>query len=104
MPASRHATAASTAYSRKIVGSLYVKATLRHPSRAAVAAISSGDAASASVSISRDFEISQFWQKRQPRLQPAEFFTPDFVTNSLLMKAATGTTHNLKEFSIPLKD
>ena len=31
----------------------------------------SGDAWSASVSISFDFEMSQFWQKRQARLHPA---------------------------------
>ena len=31
----------------------------------------SGEAASASVSIWRDFEMSQFWQKRHARLQPA---------------------------------
>jgi len=28
-------------------------------------------AASASVSVSRDLEMSQFWQNRQPRLHPA---------------------------------
>ena len=33
--------------------------------------MASGDAASASVSISFDLEMSQFWQKRQARLQPA---------------------------------
>jgi hypothetical protein len=48
-----------------------VKATLAHPSVCAAAAIASGEAASASVSSSRDFEMSQFWQKRQARLQPA---------------------------------
>jgi hypothetical protein len=48
-----------------------VKATLAQPSASAAAAISPGDAASASVSISRDFEMPQFWQKRQQRLQPA---------------------------------
>jgi hypothetical protein len=31
----------------------------------------SGEASSASVSISRDLEMSQFWQNLQPRLQPA---------------------------------
>ena len=70
-PARVAGVAVSTAYSRKMTGSLYVKATLRQPSRSAVAAISSGDAASASVSISRDFEMSQFWQNRHARLQPA---------------------------------
>src|SRR5216684_8780456 len=71
MPFSRHACATSTAYSRKMTGSLYVKATLRHPSSSALEAICPGLAASASVSIWRDFDMSQFWQKRQPRLQPA---------------------------------
>ncbi len=33
--------------------------------------MASGEAASARVSISRDLEMSQFWQKRQARLQPA---------------------------------
>ena len=33
--------------------------------------MASGDAASASVSISRDLEMSQFWQNRHARLQPA---------------------------------
>ncbi len=31
----------------------------------------SGEAASARVSVSRDLEMSQFWQKRQARLHPA---------------------------------
>src|SRR5262252_10931290 len=30
-----------------------------------------GEAASARVSVSRDLEMSQFWQNRQPRLHPA---------------------------------
>jgi len=59
------------AYSRKMTGSLYVKATLRQPDPLAASAMSSGEAASARVSHSRDLEMSQFWQKRQPRLQPA---------------------------------
>ena len=71
MPRSRHASATSIAYSMKITGSLYVNATLRQPSCSAVRAIVSGDAASARVSISLDLEMSQFWQKRQARLQPA---------------------------------
>src|SRR5271166_2503880 len=54
-----------------MTGSLYVKATLRHPSRSAAAAMVSGEAASASVSVSRDLEMSQFWQNLQVRLQPA---------------------------------
>src|SRR5919108_3982042 len=71
MPRSRQASATSIAYSRKIVGSLYVNATLVQPSDAAASAIASGEAASASVSISFDLEMSQFWQNRQARLQPA---------------------------------
>jgi hypothetical protein len=50
---------------------LYVKATLRQPSARAARAMVSGAAASASVSISRDFEMSQFWQNLHERLQPA---------------------------------
>ena len=38
---------------------------------AEAAASASGDAASARVSTSFDLEMSQFWQKRQARLQPA---------------------------------
>src|SRR3954470_3884777 len=71
MPRPWHASAASIAYSAKITGSLYVKATLRHPFACAACAIASGDAASISVSISRDFEMSQFWQNLHARLQPA---------------------------------
>ena len=70
-PVARQARATSIAYSMKTTGSLYVNATLRQPSSAADAAMRSGDAESASVSISRDFEMSQFWQNRQARLQPA---------------------------------
>ena len=54
-----------------MVGSLYVKATLRQPSSTAAVAMASGEAASASVSISFDLEMSQFWQKRHARLHPA---------------------------------
>jgi hypothetical protein len=48
-----------------------VKATLSQPSARAARAIVSGAAQSASVSISRDLLMSQFWQNRQARLQPA---------------------------------
>jgi hypothetical protein len=48
-----------------------VNATLAHPSRSAASAMSSGMALSARVSMSRDFEMSQFWQNLQVRLQPA---------------------------------
>src|SRR5919197_6764254 len=71
IPRARQASATSIAYSRKMTGSLYVNATLAQPSRAAASAISSGEAASASVSSSRDFEMSQFWQNLHARLQPA---------------------------------
>jgi len=42
-----------------------LNATLQHSSRRAASAMAAGVAASASVSTSRDFEISQFCQKRQ---------------------------------------
>src|SRR4051812_46533494 len=71
MPASRHASAASMAYSAKITGSLYVNATLRQPDAFAAWAIASGLAASISRSMSRDLEMSQFWQNLHARLQPA---------------------------------
>src|SRR5687767_7624880 len=71
MPRSRQASATSMAYSMKITGSLYVNATDRQPSRCASAASVSGEAAADRVSISRDLEMSQFWQNRQARLQPA---------------------------------
>src|SRR5262252_6630345 len=71
MPSARQASAASIAYSAKITGSLYVYATLLHPYACAVIAIVSGDAWSISVSISRDLEISQFWQNLHARLHPA---------------------------------
>ena len=48
-----------------------MKATLRQPSASAARAIVSGVARSASVSISRDLLMSQFWQNEQVRLQPA---------------------------------
>src|ERR1700736_3718567 len=44
---------------------------LAHPSRSAAAASSLGLARSASVSISRDLLMSQFWQNLQAKLQPA---------------------------------
>ena len=48
-----------------------MNATLRQPSASAAVASPAGDAASARVSISRDFEMSQFWQNLHARLQPA---------------------------------
>src|SRR6187200_638155 len=45
-------------------------ATLRHARRTAASAMSSGPAASDSRSISRDFEMSEFWQNRHARLCP----------------------------------
>src|SRR5215210_659284 len=71
IPRSWQASATSAAYSQKIVGSLYVKATLRQPISSAARARSSGVARSASVSVSRDLEMSQFWQNLHARLQPA---------------------------------
>jgi hypothetical protein len=59
------------AYSWKITGSLYVNATLRQPRRSAAAAMVSGVAASMRRSMARAFEMLQFWQNRQVRLQPA---------------------------------
>src|SRR5882757_3999956 len=71
MPRERHASAASIAYSMNTTGSLYVNAMLAQPNLTAASARSSGLALSASVSISRDFDMSQFWQNLQARLQPA---------------------------------
>ena len=48
-----------------------MKATLAQPARAAASATPAGDAAADSAWSSLAFEMSQFWQKRQPRLQPA---------------------------------
>src|SRR5690349_1014299 len=59
------------AYSAKITGSLYVKATLRQPEAFAASAMPSGDAESINRSMSRDLEMSQFWQNLHARLQPA---------------------------------
>ena len=49
----------------KINAAAHLNATLQHSSRRAASAMAAGVAASASVSTSRDFEISQFCQKRQ---------------------------------------
>ena len=48
-----------------------MKATLAAPLARAASAIRSGEATSSSRSISRLFEMSQFWQNLQARLQPA---------------------------------
>src|SRR5262245_59552 len=61
----------SLAYSATITGSAEVKAALLQPSSSAGGAIASGEAWSASRSMSRDLEMSQFWQNLQARLQPA---------------------------------
>src|SRR5437868_1195089 len=71
IPRSWQASATSAAYSQKMVGSLYVKATLRQPISSATRARWAGVARSASVSVSRDLEMSQFWQNLHARLQPA---------------------------------
>ena len=64
-----------------------MKATDLHPSSPAARAIVSGVAWSASVSISRDFEMSWFWQNLQPRLQPA---VPKLSTLEPGKKCASG--------------
>ncbi len=61
----------SIAYSWNTTGSLYVNAMLLQPSALATRASFSGLAASASVSISRDLEMSQFWQFLHAKLHPA---------------------------------
>src|SRR5678816_2990331 len=71
MPSAWHASAVSIAYSVKIVGWLYVNGTLLAPASLAAREIASGLAESTSRSISRDFEMSQFWQNLHARLQPA---------------------------------
>ena len=48
-----------------------MKATLRQPDCTAARAIASGEARSISRSMSRDLEMSQFWQNLHARLQPA---------------------------------
>ena len=55
--------------------------------RAAAAAISSGDASAWSRSNSRAFEMSQFWQNLQVRLQPA---VPNDSTAEPGRKCASG--------------
>ncbi len=44
---------------------------MRQPSRTAAVASASGEAWSARVSTSLDFEMFQFWQNRHARLHPA---------------------------------
>src|SRR5258705_12738849 len=87
IPRSRQASATSAAYSQKIVGSLYVKATLRQPISSATRARSSGVARSASVSVSRDLEMSQLWQNLHARLHPA---VPNYSTAHPGRKWLTG--------------
>ncbi len=48
-----------------------MNATLGHSASAAARAIASGLATALSVSISRDLEMSQFWQNLHARLHPA---------------------------------
>src|SRR4051812_10946036 len=71
MPCAWHASAESIAYSAKITGSLYVKATLLLSHSSAARAIASGDARSINRSISRALLMSQFWQNLHARLHPA---------------------------------
>src|SRR6476620_5988545 len=71
MPSAWQASATSIAYSAKMTGSLYVKATECAPARLAAWAMPAGEASSVRRSISLDLEMSQFWQNLQARLQPA---------------------------------
>src|ERR1700733_7780651 len=61
----------SITYSPQIVGSLYVNAIEGHPCRMASRTTSSGGTYDECTWSDRDFEMSQFWQKKQPILQPA---------------------------------
>ena len=61
----------SITYSPQIVGSLYVNAIDGQPLRIASDTTSSGGTCDDLTWSARDFEISQFWQKKQPMLQPA---------------------------------
>src|SRR5580658_7321295 len=61
----------SITYSPQIVGSLYVNAIEGHPLRIARSTTSSGGMYDEFTWSDRDFEMSQFWQKKQPMLHPA---------------------------------
>src|SRR5882762_4532054 len=61
----------SITYSPQIVGSLYVNAMEGQPLRIASATMSSGGMCVERTWSDLDFEMSQFWQKKQPMLQPA---------------------------------
>ena len=61
----------SITYSPQIVGSLYVNASDSHPYFIAKSGTSSGGISCERTWSERDFEMSQFWQKKQPMLQPA---------------------------------
>ena len=72
---------------------------VRQPSRSAAPRSADGEASAESVSISRDLEMSQFWQKRQARLQPA---VPNESTDEPGRKwlsgfFSTGSTQNPEE-------
>ena len=61
----------SITYSPQIVGSLYVNAMEGHPLRIASSTTSSGGMYDEFTWSDRDFDMSQFWQKKQPMLHPA---------------------------------
>src|SRR6266849_4451707 len=69
----------STAYSPQIVGSLYVNAMDAHPCCSASRGTSSGGTYCECTWSLRDFEMSQFWQKKQPMLHPAVPIEKTFV-------------------------
>src|SRR5580704_5627097 len=70
-PASFAALQMSITYSPQIVGSLYVNAIESQWLRTASSTTSSGGTYDEPTWSARDFEMSQFWQKKQPMLQPA---------------------------------
>src|ERR1700739_3729950 len=61
----------SITYSPQMVGSLYVKAMESQPYLSASIGTSSGGTCCERTWSACDFEMSQFWQKKQPMLQPA---------------------------------
>src|ERR1700676_1498148 len=61
----------SITYSPQIVGSLYVNAIESHPYFSASKGTSSGGTAFECTWSWCDLEMSQFWQKKHPMLQPA---------------------------------
>src|SRR5579885_1042293 len=70
-PCSSAAAQISITYSPQIVGSLYVNASESQPYSFASGGTSSGESSRECTWSARDFDMSQFWQKKQPMLQPA---------------------------------